>query len=414
MVISLKTIAHLVRNTTLVKAIHKLDNQLFGKPNSPMKILFVFNRATAAGAMFPVIEALSRREDVRVSIVDRHHSQVETPGFVELLKRHRIPLALAVLKKWHFIVSSTASIMPDLFLRDAIFLAAPHGPAFGNGPSDPTLSQIRHSRTDIMFGISRAEYEYVLRHEPKLSREKIFFPIGFAKSDELFSPSPDRQQLLRRFKLNPELKTILLASHWTRTGLLPSLGESIVSTIVNEFQDCNIIVTGHKLLWDTEWQRFKGSGSDGNFAARIEQICVQRENVRFLRPENEIDILKVADVILSDNSSIFALACLADIPVVLFDPACVYFDPEVLRIYSEASLPFRDLAELIKLVQMSLDSPHLKAPERERARNFFLANHGRATECFVNTLLALRQLPARQKSQWERARELASSLLVEG
>ena len=140
-----------------------------------------------------------------------------------------------------------------------------------------------------------------------------FYPrvkvVGSLLADEMFRE--ESPAITFKDKKNTK-KTIMVTSTWGRDSLLISQGEKIIDQIKALKEKYNVIITVHQ-------NNFLNKNSN-NIDWRQELEKIQGDNVLVLTPEqNAYSFLPLADVLISDKTSLTAYYILLKRPIVFFD-----------------------------------------------------------------------------------------------
>ena len=282
-----------------------------------------------------------------------------------------VPPARARFQKWHLVVDTHRNSFYSAFNTLRAYMH--HGPGFGN--TGPKIWPAE--RNDIFFGLSEAEYRYIESVKPGVfGNKRLFFPVGFPKSDAFYQGCHDRQEILDELGL-PDLPTILITSHWQKWAILRCLNEAPLFELAKYFKDHNIIQTGHDWLWNDHqsvpqiWREY--------FMGRTHAAQYRFSNTRFVRTSEVERLLSIADLLVCDSSSVMSTYCLLDRPIVFFDtPEANFATPELRSICLNASHPFTTIDELLPACRAALSSPTEKMTGRSTMRNTFFANEGQS------------------------------------
>ena len=128
---------------------------------------------------------------------------------------------------------------------------------------------------------------------------------GFAKVDALVNGSLDRDLLLKRHNLDPDLPTILYAPTGDKNNSLETIGEQVIGNL-SAVKDWNLVIKPHdhpkrSINWFERLASFEAA------------------NVRIIRDLNVVPWLHAADLLISDASSVITEFTLLDRPIVLLN-----------------------------------------------------------------------------------------------
>ena len=131
------------------------------------------------------------------------------------------------------------------------------------------------------------------------------FVTGFPKADRLVEPGFDRDAFLRERRVDPARPTILFAPTGGKHNALETMGQQVIRAIVDDGR-WNLLIKPHdhpkrKIDW-------------------FERLApLENERVRLLRDLDVIDLLRAADLLLTDASSVAVEYTLLDRPIVFID-----------------------------------------------------------------------------------------------
>jgi hypothetical protein len=228
--------------------------------------------------------------------------------------------------------------------------------------------------------------------------DKRFVNIGIPKLDAFFDGTLQKDSIMKKLNLNPDMPTVIYAP--TRTSVTSSslqmYGRQIISTVAD--MPVNFLVKLH----DRAYKQWKpGMKEDW------EKIMSEYSNHPRVRPIFHYDVtpyLFISDLLISDISSVVNEFTLLNRPIVLIDvPRLISHHKriELDRGLSSSDLEdwgqsagylVKDMEKLGNAVTHCLENPDEKQEIRkEFARKFFF-NPGKATEMAVNKIYDLLKL----------------------
>jgi len=270
----------------------------------------------------------------------------------------------------------------DLYLSPDMYLLARrarakahlfHGVSFkGKAYTDQVL---RYDRLFLVGEDMRRRFieRGILKEDdPRLAK------IGMPKTDPLANGTLDRAAILKKMNLDPTRKTILYAPTWRPEASLYHLGRELMPELAR--RDFNFLVKLHDLVY-----------TDTRVNWRDEMQKIEGENFRLVSDFDIIPYLFVADVLISDASSVANEFLLLDRPIIFLD--C----PELLKKY-EATADLEtwgrktgtvvgNTAEFWNALDDALANPQQLSDVRRRAAADIFYNPGAATtraveECY--------------------------------
>lgn len=373
-----------------------------------ISILFVVRNTLGAACLIPLIKEAEKRKGVKITITDEYDGCIDWPAngeLAELKSLYYLPPSMSIFfKKWHYVFTTEACGLT--FLRSTTKAFIYHGCGYGNldrntddFKEDDYLKKIvRNSSLSLYFCNSYIDREVLSGHlESKhdLSVKKLFVS-GMPRMDRLVNCDKSiRQTYLSGLGLNPDNKTVVISSHWTKKSLHKSFGVMSVEALSQSYPDINILVFGHGNLWRDD---------KGSLTRQFEQLQSSASNVRFLpNLEDTVPLLVSGDIFVGDNSSIFIEFCLMDKPVVFFDhPDFVFSDPLVEQLYKDASCHFSSIPQLVSAVGDCLTKQDVKVSQRKAVVDNFMAKRGRSSAYVMDAVEAIGKLSGPNSKNWPR------------
>ncbi len=360
---------------------------------APANILYRCALANVESTLYPPVIQNGDRPAARVGLHlnKAFHYSILDPIFQALRARHPVLLAaeLALFGK---------------FQPDVIVVADAQGQGLRQRFPDAILIFVRHGLiTKRHLAEAAAGCDFVAGVSSDTIRDEIVshcgIPVdriwvtGHVPMDPLF-----RGQRIEadRIPLPKGNKTVLFAPTWNRKlSALGLLGKRVLELLLGGREDINLIIKPHPVTLRDQ----------GDWMSELRRAAQGRENVWLVEdPANDgMALLPLADVLVSDASSlIFAfLAC--DRPLVLVTHPDRKQDPG----YDENGIEWRwrdvgeevlDIENLPAAIQQALEHPGLRASERSRYRQllFGVYTDGRAAERIATCISSL---PRRGPSQ---------------
>ena len=202
---------------------------------------------------------------------------------------------------------------------------------------------------DCFFVTSQAEV--ALAHSLGIGNTTA---IGFPKLDPAFDNSitaADLEALRRKLQLNPEKSTVLFSSTWDKSGM------SAVSLWLMQLpaaaEKYNVLVTLHPFM-------------SQKIVRKIKRI----RSVHLITDPDVLPYMLLADVMISDMSSIIAEFCALNKPIITFQvPSARRTEAEIVDLLKKISIRIADAAELFPALAHCLDQPDELAAARMVANN---------------------------------------------
>jgi CDP-glycerol glycerophosphotransferase (TagB/SpsB family) len=136
--------------------------------------------------------------------------------------------------------------------------------------------------------------------------------VGYPKVDCLVDGSLDRRALERAFRLDPAKPTVLYAPTWSPHSSLNTVGEALIRRLA--MLNANVIVKIHDRSFDNAARASGGV----DWRAHLPSVC-RDQRVHFADGADASRYLAVADVLVTDHSSVGFEFMLLDRPVLVVD-----------------------------------------------------------------------------------------------
>ena len=200
-------------------------------------------------------------------------------------------------------------------------------------------------------------------------------PIGFLKTDRLLTGELDRQALLNRYGFTGERPVVLYAPTGQKHNSLETMGEQVIERLAGTGQyDLLIKPHDHPKNADVDW------------FAQLKRL--QDQHTRLVSDPDVIPLLFLADLLITDASSVSNEYALLDRPMVFLDV------PELIAKARNAAGSMIDLDtwgrrggpvvkqpdEVVGVVERSLDDPGRFSEVRQAMAADLFYNPGRATD----------------------------------
>ena len=215
--------------------------------------------------------------------------------------------------------------------------------------------------------------------------------VGYPKMDQLVDGSLDRREIARGLALDPAVPAVIYAPTWSPYSSLNAMGEEILERLTAE--GLQVIVKLHDRSYD---RRERGSGGI-DWAARLAKYSTH-PLVRVVRDADGSPFMTVADVMVSDHSSIAFEYMLLDRPIVAIDRpdliARAGISTDKVNRLRAASDVADDPLAMARAVVAALKRPERLSPERRRTAGDLFYRPGTATDRAVQLIYRLIELPA--------------------
>lgn len=200
-------------------------------------------------------------------------------------------------------------------------------------------------------------------------------PVGFMKADRLLNGELDRQHLLGELGLTGERPVVLYAPTGARQNSLEIMGEEVIRRLSSEGRyDLLVKPHDHPKNREVDWfERLAG---------------FENQHCRIVREPDVIKLLYLADLLISDASSVVNEFSLLDRPIVFLDT------PELIKQALEAANSMVDLdtwgrkggvvverpGDVVAAVDHSLRHPKDRSEIRQAMAKDFFYHPGAATD----------------------------------
>lgn len=326
----------------------------------------------------PLYERLRRMPGVAVFLSGGREGGEGEPAVgprdaAELYRPFRVPreriLPLAAIRRQQFDLVFCAHVSGNFPRRDRARVQIFHGLSFRN---------MAVRRDVLVYDHLFITGPYMLRafQEHQLLRpgDPRCVPIGFPKVDRLVDGSLDRRAILRRLRLSGQRPVVLYAPTGQRGNSLETMGEEVIRRLrATGRYDVLIKLHDHPRNTGVDWPR------------RLRPLLDR--HTRLVRDFDIVPYLFVADLLVSDASSVSSEYALLDRPMVFLDV------PEMLTAMQakgrsldletwgrRGGVTVRWPDEAVEAVRWSLAHPRqASAVRRAMARDLFY-NPGRAAD----------------------------------
>src|SRR5690554_660718 len=185
--------------------------------------------------------------------------------------------------------------------------------------------------------------------------------VGYPKIDRLFDGSIDKKAFETKLGLDPGKKTILYAPTWGSKSSLPYLAEELAGL----GEKYNLLLKLHD-----------------KSTARWQKIIEKQKNIYLLKDPDIVPYYLLADMLISDYSSVIFEFSVLDRPIVLFDIDHVKHATKSIGYnWRDIGIRVKSCRELPAAVRRSFDNPEeFKEKRQEYARRLFKYRDGSAAQ----------------------------------
>ncbi|MBU2453792.1 MAG: CDP-glycerol glycerophosphotransferase family protein, partial [Proteobacteria bacterium] len=214
---------------------------------------------------------------------------------------------------------------------------------------------------------------------PFLSPGSSIVEIGFIINDQLQNNIEPATNMI---KFEKKLPIVLYAPSWSTNPDMIMMNESILKALSNQ-DYFNVVFKPHPLLFHPDRC---GGKNWNNFFAGLEKkhfVMIKESNYPIQT------FMKIADVIVSDISSVIFEYLYLDRPIVL------HKDEKVLEYYkgndsfgdiSKASFHFNSEIDMVDIINQALEQPDFHSELRKEILNSNYYNIGNATQAAIKMI----------------------------
>jgi CDP-glycerol glycerophosphotransferase (TagB/SpsB family) len=250
----------------------------------------------------------------------------------------------------------------------------------GNYPyNNPNRSDFRNAGYDYLLATSDHVADKAHQYYKGLGDCMLKIVVGYPKLDTAVNSGLNRNAVLKKLGFSPDKKTLLFATHWSRYSLIKTFDMDLLKALVKQ-NTYNIIVSGHKYLWDTEedwltqnidWRR-RLAQFEGH-----ENLCVA-DNMGYS------ELMVASDILLSDHNSLVVEFSAMNKPILFYDKSSAEInDKNLCRLVRNASGVFCSVQTAMDLLKSIQEEPGSESSRLSQARSdlagYCFANIGTAT-----------------------------------
>ena len=365
----------------LAPAVHRIDHAV-GRLTSRRDVLVELRTPVYHAVLGPVAEALAADPDVSVWFTSEQPERVRAlvPSG-RLLSRADVEW-----RRFHLYMNADAWA-PARLRRCAHRLNFFHGVAGKYDLDDPRSLPLEYERYDRVAFINR---DRMLRYlNAGIVSPSQAALVGYPKLDRLASGGYDSAAIRADLGLEPGRPTALYAPTYSTASSLHLAGEEIVRTLVRS--GFNVIVKLHDRSLDADPRYNDGIDWRARFTA-IEQTA-GKTRVRFIAAADSSPLLAIADIMVTDHSSVGFEFLVLDRPLIVFDapdlPQAARINPEKIALLRSAATVVTTCDELAQHAVSSLAAPQSLSTARRRVARDLFFDPGCATSRSVNLVRSL-------------------------
>ena len=248
------------------------------------------------------------------------------------------------------------------------------------------LRRLMRNRFDLLLLPGKALYD-LYRGAGAIRRDNYRI-IGFPRFDPIFSGELDKSGIIESLGLDPDRKTVLYAPTWHGKhefdmNSMSTMGNAIIDATIERY---NLIVRPHP--------RTIVLGEAGNVISRLRKLSEERDNVILVDDPfyDTVELMAIADLMISDYSSVGIEFLALDKPIVFADPlGDRYNDNSLAEIYiRDAGYIIIPGDNIVGTIAHALSHPEEKSAIRRRYADYFFSHRdGKAGERGASAIMEL-------------------------
>ena len=229
--------------------------------------------------------------------------------------------------------------------------------------------------------------------------------VGYPKVDCLVDGTLDRAAVAARLGLNPRRPTVLYAPTWSPYSSLNVMGRDVIAAIGQ--LDVNLIVKLHDRSYESTT---RGSGGV-NWHLDLATLC-RMHGALLADDADACPYLAVADVLVTDHSSVGFEFMLLDRPLVVIDSpqlvAKALVNPQKVASLQDAAFVARSRNDVAGAVAAALASPNEQREQRRAIAGQLFYRPGTATTRAAQCLYELLGIPIPRAAEVPHGAEVAA------
>jgi len=338
------------------------------------KVLFFIKIECNFAVIEPIYERLARDERLDIRFTSKNDFDGRSNRLFRRMGKPELPAihpTLAAYRRWDLYIS------PDIMMmarRARSRIHTFHGVSFKGKPySEKVLAFDRLFVVGPYMKRRFVEKGILAEDDPRLVM------VGMPKLDPLVDGSLAKLDILGPLGLPLDRPTVLYAPTWRKESSLYSMGEQIIRALVEK--DWNVLVKLHDLCYYPSYNTV-------DWEERMRAL--RHRNLRVIRHYNVVPYLFVADLLITDASSVGNEFTLLDRPIIFVEvPRLVEKYRETIDLETwgtKTGQLVRSVGELVEAAQWALDHPEEKSDIRRAAAADIFYKPGTATERAVEQI----------------------------
>jgi hypothetical protein len=360
--------------------IHELDHAI-GRLQRVRRVLVELRTPVYAAVLGPVVERLAEIPDVEVSYTSEYESTIRPLVGADRFTTHR----QAEWRRYDLYVNADPWAAARL-RRCAHRVNFFHGVAGKYDLDSPAgLPMGFEYYTHVAF-INRDRMQRYLQAGVVTPAQAVL--VGYPKLDRLATGGYDTAAIRAELGLAPGRPVVLYAPTYSTASSLHLAGEDIVRALVED--GFSVIVKLHDRSFDPD-PRYN-AGID--WRARFTEIAAAHPGrVAFVQVADASPLLALADLMVTDHSSIGFEYLVRDRPLIVFDapdlPAAARINPQKVALLRSTATVVGSPAEAAAAARTALAHPERQSAQRRQVAGELFFEPGTATGRAVHLLRRL-------------------------
>lgn len=349
---------------------------------SPIRHICFYAKAPNNALMWrPIYDALRRDPRLAISLCGEWSGPGGPRAMFAAAGITDAPLAFRPLQRWS---------RPDLLISPDLTLPCPrarwrvqvyHGVSFKGRPYRPLICKFNK-----LFLIGEDMRRRYVQRGILPEDDERFVRVGMPKTDPLLTGPFDRPAMMARLGLDPARPTVLYAPTWRKESSIYTFGREFMSYL--RHSEFNVLIKLHDWLLDPRRNPI-------NWPAEI--ALMRRPGFALVTDADIIPWLRLADLLVSDASSVANEYLLLDRPIVFLDVPLLfakYKDTLDLDGWGrKTGTVVGNVRDAIKAVKSGLAGDDGLGEIRRQAAADYFYNPGTATEKAFSAIYELLELP---------------------
>ena len=361
--------------------VHRIDHAI-GRLTPRRDVIVELRTPVYHAVLGPVAEALAEDPDVHVCFTAEHPDRVS-----QLVPPDRFVTREAAEWRRFDLYLNADPWAPAPLRRVASRVNFFHGVAGKYDLDNPADLPLGFERYDRVAFVNRDRMLRYLGAHIVTPEQAVL--VGYPKLDRLATGGFDAGAIRAALDLAPGFRTALYAPTYSEASSLHLAGEAIVTSLVAA--GFNVLVKLHDRSLDPDPRYNAGIDWRARFAA-VERAHA-KGRVCFTETADASPLLAVADVLVTDHSSIGFEYLVLDRPLIVYDAPdlarAARINEEKIVLLRSAATVGSTAAEVARLASAAVRLPHAQSNARRRVARELFHDPGRAT---ARAVTMIRQL----------------------